>query len=130
ADQKIEDMVMFGVNRVLSMQTPSGGFSYWPGETEPNGWGSAYATHMLLDAQKAGYAVPQDRLDDVVEWIGREATRYENEGRDERYDWHGDTEAYMQYVLAMSGKGRKARIQKLIDNLPNKVTEEKAEQKY
>lgn len=130
ADQKLEDMVMSGVNRVLSMQTPSGGFSYWPGDTEPSAWGTAYATHMLFDAQKAGYAVPQDRLDDVVQWIEREATRYENEGRDDRYDWHGDTEAYMQYVLAISGKGRKARIQKLIDTLPPKASEAKAEQKY
>lgn len=130
ADQKLEDMVMHGVNRVLSMQTPSGGFSYWPGSTEPSGWGTAYATHMLLDAQKAGYAVPQDRVDDVVEWIGREATRYENEGRDKRYDWHADTEAYLQYVLALSGKGRKARIQKLIDGLPGKAFEQEAEQKY
>jgi len=130
ADGKIDDMIMSGVNRVLSMQTPSGGFSYWPGDTEPSGWGSAYATHMLFDAQKAGYSVPQDRLDEVVEWISREATKYENEGRDERYDWHGDTEAYMQYVLAIGGKGRKARIQKLIDGLPAKASEEKAEQKY
>jgi len=25
-------------------------------------WGTAYATHMLLDAQKRKYAVPQDRI--------------------------------------------------------------------
>ena len=31
----IEDMVLAGINRMLSMQTPSGGFGYWPGDTEP-----------------------------------------------------------------------------------------------
>lgn len=36
----------------------------------------------------------------------------------------------MQYVLAIAGKGRKARIQKLIDAAPGKALEEKAEQKY
>lgn len=130
ADGKVDDMVMSGVNRVLSMQTPSGGFAYWPGDTEPSDWGTAYATHMLIDAQKAGYTVPQDRLDDVVQWIEREATKYENEGRDDRYSWYGDAEAYMHYVLALSNKGRKARIQKLIDGLPGKATEAEAERKY
>ena len=52
AELKIEDMVLSGINRVLSMQTPSGGFGYWPGATEPLEWATAYATHMLLDAQE------------------------------------------------------------------------------
>ena len=32
-NQDLEKKVMHGVNRVLSMQTASGGFSYWPGAT-------------------------------------------------------------------------------------------------
>ena len=49
----LEDMVLSGINRIFSMETPSGGFSYWPGGTEPVEWGTAYATHMLLDAKKS-----------------------------------------------------------------------------
>ena len=55
------------------MQTPSGGFGYWPGGTEPVAWGTAYATHMLLDAQKLKYPVPQDRLDDAISLAGQRA---------------------------------------------------------
>jgi uncharacterized protein YfaS (alpha-2-macroglobulin family) len=120
-NKKVEDMVMAGINRVLSMQTPSGGFSYWPGATEPVAWGTAYATHMLLDAQKLKYPVPQDRLDDAVAWLGQELNRKEgNVGRDDHYGQ--SAESYMHYVLAMAGKGRKARVQNLIDGLAQKKT--------
>ena len=77
AELKIEDMVLSGINRVLSMETPSGGFGYWPGATEPLEWATAYATHMLLDAKKAGYAVPDDRLAEVLDWIEGRVAQYE-----------------------------------------------------
>jgi uncharacterized protein YfaS (alpha-2-macroglobulin family) len=118
-NKKTEDMVLAGINRVFSMQTPSGGFSYWPGQTEPVAWGTAYATHMLLDAQKLKYPVPQDRLDNAVAWLGEELNR--KEGNLSRDDHDGQSaEAYMHYVLAAAGKGRKARVQKLIDTLGQK----------
>lgn len=121
ASGKLEDMVMHGVNRVLSMQTPAGGFGYWVGDTTPTAWGSAYATHMLLDAQKAGYKVPQARLDGVLAWMEGEVNRYENGGS--RNDYHDvGAEPYMHYVLAMSGKGRKARILRLIEEGKNQTT--------
>ncbi len=119
-NKKVEDMVMAGINRILSMQTPSGGFSYWPGATEPVAWGTAYATHMLLDAQKLKYPIPQDRLDDAVAWMGQELNRKEGRVDD---DYYGrSAEAYMHYVLAMAGKGRKARVQSLIDAMAQKKT--------
>ncbi|WP_426750619.1 MG2 domain-containing protein [Myxococcus sp. Y35] len=112
----VGDMVLAGINRVLSMQTPSGGFGYWPGATEPVSWGSAYVTHMLLDAQKLKYPVPQDRLDDALAWMSNELNRYE--GRVSRgADYSESAEAYMHYVLSVAGKGRKARVQKLVDAL-------------
>ncbi len=112
----VSDMVLAGINRVLSMQTASGGFGYWPGATEPVGWGSAYATHMLLDAQKLKYPVPQDRLNDALTWMSHEVNRLEK--REGRGDSHLEgSEPYMHYVLSVAGKGRKARIQKMVDAL-------------
>jgi hypothetical protein len=131
AHAKVEDMVMSGVNRVLSMQTPSGGFGYWPGATEPVEWGSAYATHLLLDAQKRKYAVPQDRIDDALGWMNQQVARRESHSGSDRYDDGG--EAYMHYVLALAGKGHKARVQKLIDQLGGQKfysASQRAEQEY
>lgn len=130
AGGKLEDMVMAGVHRLLSMQTPSGGLAYWPGGTEPYGWGTAYATHFLLDAQKAGYAVPQDRLDEILKWIEGEVGRLERGGVAHDH-WDGaQAEPYLHYVLAVAGKGHKARVQKLIDLLPARRTGEALEREY
>jgi alpha-2-macroglobulin len=132
AGGKIEEMVMAGVNRLLAMQTKQGGLSYWPGGAEPYAWGTAYATHFLIDAQKAGYPVPQDRLDEILRWAEEEVARFERgEKRDHPYSWEGPTaEAYLHYVLALSGKGHKARLQRLIEETPARPDGEAMERRY
>jgi len=130
---QIEDMILAGINRVLSMETPSGGFGYWPGSTEPLEWATAYATHMLLDAKKAGYAVPDDRMKEILAWIEARVAQHERGDRIERDKWsHYDeqAEAYLHYVLAVAGKGKKARIQKLISEIPANAKGEQAEDLY
>ncbi|HWU85951.1 MAG TPA: alpha-2-macroglobulin family protein, partial [Kofleriaceae bacterium] len=130
---RLEDMILAGINRVLSMETPAGGLGYWPGATEPEEWATAYATHMLLDAKRAGYAVPDDRLAGILAWIeGRLALR-ERGARIYPNRWaHYDeqAEAYLHYVLALAGKGRKARIGKLIADIPATAKGELAEGLY
>ncbi|MDQ3301375.1 MAG: MG2 domain-containing protein, partial [Myxococcota bacterium] len=130
---KIEDMILAGINRVLSMETPSGGFGYWPGSTEPLEWATAYATHMLLDAKKAGYAVPDDRLKEILGWIEQRVTQHERGDRIQRDKWNyydEQSEAYLHYVLAVAGKGRKARISKLIAKIPATAKGEQLEDLY
>lgn len=130
AGGKVEEMVMAGVTRLLSMQTPSGGLAYWPGGTEPHGWGTAYATHFLLDAQKVGYAVPQDRLEEILKWMEGEVGRLER-GQGERGWYHGpSTEAYLHYTLALAGRGQKARLQRLVEQLPAGRDGEALERQY
>jgi hypothetical protein len=130
---RIEDMVLAGINRVLSMETPAGGLGYWPGATEPEEWATAYATHMLLDAKRAGYAVPDDRLAGILTWIDARVSLRERNGRVHPNRWgHYDeqAEAYLHYVLALAGKGKKARIATLIGNIPPVPKGELAEGLY
>jgi alpha-2-macroglobulin len=132
AQLKLEDMVLSGISRILAMETPSGGFGYWPGATEPVEWGTAYATHMLLDAKKAGYSVPDDRLQAVLTWIENRAAQRES-GKLTRasYQYYDEqAEAYLHYVLALAGKGKKARIGKLIEAVPASAKGERAEDLY
>ena len=58
SDDEINEVVNRGVNMLLSMQTSSGGLSYWPGGREPMLWGSAYGGLALALAQKQKFAVP------------------------------------------------------------------------
>jgi alpha-2-macroglobulin len=121
AGGRLEDLVAAGIHRLLAMQTPSGGLAYWPGGTEPAAWGTAYATHFLLDARKLGYAVPQDRLEDVLRWMeGQVAAIERGEKRDDGYSSTAGTEAYLHYVLALAGRPHKARVQRLVELLPAK----------
>ncbi|HUP24477.1 MAG TPA: MG2 domain-containing protein [Thermoanaerobaculia bacterium] len=108
----VDAMAQSGIDRVLTMQTPSGGFTYWPGGSEPAYWASAYALHLLLDGQRAGFAVPAERLEEAVDWMERELARGDLA---EREDWYSkNSEPYMHYVLAVAGRPQKARAEQLL----------------
>ena len=118
AGKNFEDMVREGIRRLLSMQTPDGGFAYWPGGSEPAYWGTAYATHLLLDASKLDYPVPEERLDEALDWIDRQISNHFEAGR-HGSDWTSrDAEPYLHFVLARAGRARKARIERLIGEMP------------
>ena len=109
AGASIDDMVKHGVDRVLSMQTPSGGFGYWPGASHPSEWGTAYGTHMLLDARKAGFEVPGEAITDALDWLDRRVA-----SRDTVPD---GTEAYAHYVLALGERAQPANAAKVLERL-------------
>ena len=115
APAQIERMALAGIERVLSMQLPSGGFSYWPGGDEAALWGSAYATHMLLDARDAGFSVPAEPLKQAIDWLRAESAQVANSRS--RYEDARLTEAYLHYVLARGGQPLKGRAQTLLGAL-------------
>lgn len=57
-EAKVKAALQKGVDRLLSMQLPDGGFSYWPGSTETVPWASAYAGLGLVLAAENGAVVP------------------------------------------------------------------------
>lgn len=114
----VDDMVRYGVDRVISMQTPDGGFAYWPGGTYPAWWGTAYATDMLLDARELGYPVPEERLNDALEWMERQISNFFEAGQS---NWSAvGAEPYFHYVLAKAGKARPGRAEQLLTQLPRR----------
>lgn len=116
----VDDMVRKGIERVLSMQTTGGGFAYWPGSTSPTLWGTAYATHMLLDAQKMNFPVPKERLTEALEFLHDKMvnTFRSVATKDYRgYDDIRDAASYMYYVLALGGKGLKADTESYLNYL-------------
>ncbi|MFP4599662.1 MAG: alpha-2-macroglobulin family protein [Persicimonas sp.] len=118
--EEIDRRVMHGVRRILSMQTNSGGFAYWPGRGSPSTYGTVTATHLLLNAKKAGYEVPQERLDDALDWLRGQVDRT-------NYRW---ANGYMHYVLAMTGRANKGKIRRALDHYDTSVRGYQAEQVY
>lgn len=111
----VDDMVQAGVDRVLSMQTPVGGFSYWPGGRSPDDWGTAYGLHLLLDAREAGHEVPSDAITDAVDWLAGKV-----DGASDRQS--STTLAYQHYVLAKAGQGRPASALEVLGRVQNAQT--------
>lgn len=128
ASSPIDDMVASGVDRLFSMQTPSGGFAYWQGGTTPTGWGTAYATHLLLDARDAGYEVPEQGLNDAIAWLASSI-----DSRSDLSDAHRGTPgglAYVHYVLARAGQGNTAAMAQELADLSGATTGPQREAVY
>ena len=102
--EMIDSYVNDGIKRVLSMQTHSGGFAMWPGYQDTYDWGSIYATDFLVEADKAGYAVPQlDKkmaLDYLEKLLSKEKTPL-------------NLKAYSCFVLSKAGRVKQSWIRRL-----------------
>ena len=99
-DAEIADAVNRGVNLLLSMQTSSGGLSYWPGGREPTLWGSAYGGLALALAQKQKFAVPEAETKKVFSYLSEQLR-----GMAKDATGYGlSAQCLAVYTLAVSGK--------------------------
>ena len=58
-----------GIERMLSMQTASGGFAYWPGEEKVHPYATGFATWILFLAKQDGATVPAPALDRALDYL-------------------------------------------------------------
>ena len=103
-DEEIAKVVQKGVDRLLSMQTRSGGLSYWPGGGEPMVWASAQGGMGLILASKAGANVPPARLASLLRYLSK-SLRTESA---ETSPWGLMEQAFACYTLALGGKAEAA----------------------
>ncbi len=54
---QVDKNIKAGIGKLQNFQRPDGGFSYWPGGSESDEWGSNYAGHFLIEAQANGFLV-------------------------------------------------------------------------
>ncbi|MGB6648590.1 MAG: alpha-2-macroglobulin family protein, partial [Bacteroidota bacterium] len=99
------------ITKLVSMQMFDGGFLYWPGGGEANNWSTVYATHFLLEAKKAGYAVSDGVIDPALRAVAgiarSKATEDSYTRREQRTLVRRIADKsciYALYVLALSGK--------------------------
>ncbi len=69
-------MIVTAVDRILSMQAPRGGLSFWPGLDEEYPFGTVYGLDFLLSAKERGFDVPRAALAALED----RAARYLEEG--------------------------------------------------
>ncbi len=67
--QELDKRIASGMTRLASMRTPSGGLAYWPGGTEANVFGTAYAIRAVVLAKAAGVEPAQGLLDGMERYL-------------------------------------------------------------
>jgi hypothetical protein len=113
----IQPMVQAGIARLWSMQTPSGGLAYWPGDTQPCLWGTAYASSCLLEARTAGHKIDEQFSKELTKYLAAELNNTGDRG-DGAPD--ANTRALICRVLAAFGEpshGWMARLAEQSDKL-------------
>jgi uncharacterized protein YfaS (alpha-2-macroglobulin family) len=116
AKSEIEHNVKAGIERLRGFQNSAGGFGFWPGGNEGNAWGSNYAGHFLVEAEKLGYGVPAGMLD---QW--KKFQKAQAQGWSETGSYEGQlTQAYRLYTLALAGAPEMGAMNRLREtkNLP------------
>lgn len=107
-----EEAVKEVIRRLRSYQTVDGAFTYWPGGTSSNGWGTVYATHFLLEASKKGYLVPEAMKQSVLNNLRRVARNWKPVTSYYK-DSEEATQAYRLYVLALAGSPEMGAMNRL-----------------
>ncbi len=96
---QIQKNVTAGINRLAGFQLASGGLVYWPGNTYADDWGSSYAGHFLIEAEKKGYVLPVGFKPKWISYQQKEAKTWRF------YPQYGNdlAQAYRLYTLARAG---------------------------
>jgi uncharacterized protein YfaS (alpha-2-macroglobulin family) len=95
------------IKRLGGFQRPNGGFSYWPGQSFTNDWGTTYAGHFLLEAEKKGFVMP---ISFKTNWVKYQ----QNVAKQWRSGTTADlAQAYRLYTLALSGNADVASMNRL-----------------
>ena len=95
-----ERNIKTALNRLYGFQASGGGLSYWPGDREPDEWGTNYAGHFMLAAQAQGYSLPVGLLDN---WKRFQKQKALNWAPDPHSFYGADlVQAYRLYLLALA----------------------------
>jgi uncharacterized protein YfaS (alpha-2-macroglobulin family) len=69
SDEELKKRIKAGLDRLATMRTESGGLAYWPGGSEPNLYGTAYAMRAVVLGTQAGVEAPKGLLDGMREYL-------------------------------------------------------------
>ena len=99
----IDDNIREGLIRLRSFQTSDGGFSYWPGGHDEDHWGTNYAGHFLLEAEKIGYTLPEGLKSNWIRYQRNTARRFNPQNSSSYYAGYENlSQAYRLYTLALA----------------------------
>jgi uncharacterized protein YfaS (alpha-2-macroglobulin family) len=118
--QQVQQNIENGIKRLGHFQQANGGLSYWIGENSANDWGTSYAGHFMIEAEKKGFVLP---LTFKNNWIAYQKQAAQN-WRPSYKIYHSDlAQAYRLYTLALAGSPDLASMNRLraFDEISNEA---------
>lgn len=108
---EVEKNIKAGIRRLQDFQLSEGGMTYWQGGTGINDWGTNYAGHFLVLAEKEGYALPQGMLKKYISYQQNRARNFDISSA--HYYNQDEIQAYRLYVLALSKNAELSAMNRL-----------------
>jgi uncharacterized protein YfaS (alpha-2-macroglobulin family) len=111
----ISTNVKGGINRLKSFQQADGGLSYWPGSSgESDEWGTTYAGHFLLEAERKGYTLPSGFKKQWRKYQRKQARNYRKLPSVSNSNRNKDLlQAYRLYTLALDNNAELGAMNRL-----------------
>ncbi len=108
--RKANEMIPELLRQLYQRQLGSGGFAYWPGDTDANGWVTSMAGQFMISAAKNGFSVSKGVLASWSRFQKRNVQDYRNSDN----SGLGDLEqAYRLYTLALNGEAESGAMNRL-----------------
>ena len=104
---RVTRKVQAGITRLIGMQTASGGLAMWPAYGDPWPWGSVYAAHFVVEAQNAGFTVPDEFRRQLLAYVKGLLSQSSDDPQTL------SAQAYSCYVLALAGAPDRAAMSRL-----------------
>lgn len=116
----IQTNIRAGIDKLRSFQQRDGSFAYWPGAESTDSWSTTYAGHFLLEAENAGYFIPNEVLNRWKRYQRNMAQSWKKkygEGRSNVL-----IQAYRLYSLAVAGSPEMSAMNRLREESSLPVT--------
>jgi len=109
-EQEIKKNIEKGIKRLGRFQLTNGGLSYWIGSDSANDWGTSYAGHFMIEAQKKGFVLPLTFLNNWLKYQKQAARDWRPSFR---YANSDVAQGYRLYTLALAGYADLAAMNRL-----------------
>jgi len=98
-DKEVLKAIQKGADRLLTMQTSSGGLAYWPNGDRAEIWASSYGAMGLVMAKQAGAKVPEHSMSALLEFLKDVIKDHPIEKQN---SWENESDCRALYVLALA----------------------------
>jgi len=112
ARARTEKNIKSGIRRLKSFQLVNGGLAFWPGSAYADDWGTSYAGHFMLEAEKQGFDLPPAFLQSWKSFQREKALSWSVNA-----SWANDelVQSYRLYTLALARAPELGAMNKLLE---------------